>query len=228
MASTETLRRFYADVGVVMYTLSHRGLSKAKHMYSVIQRYFDVGESYVVFYGYPRPRIALPMSTYFLDPPYSRGKVFIVGAKLVQNPVILFINLDSTCIKEDLVMESVESIIDGVSQLYMSIPLTDSEFLEAYKASVYRILEKLQLLQDLQYPSYTIVVGKRKFFLDTDYTPWSVEHLIAVDLPGSSIKIRNNKCTDQIPREVAGFGSRFIDILTKKLTAKLAVKGVQV
>lgn len=227
MKDSKTLRRFYTDVGVVMYSLSHRGLSRARYLYGVIRRYFNVEETYVVFYGYPRPKAALPIATYFIDPPYSRGKIFVVGANLVQNPVTLFINLDSKCIKEESIVEAVESLVGGIFQLYMSIPLTDSEFLEAYRSSVYRVLENLGLLLGLRYPSYTIVAGRRKFFLSADYTPWSVEHLIAIDLPSSAVKVVDDSCIDTIPRELSGFGSRFMDMLAKKLTTKLATKGVQ-
>lgn len=226
MAGIDITRRFYTDVSVVMYSLSHRGISRVKHIYKLIHSYFDVDESYVIYYGYPRPKTALPIQTYFLDPPYSRGKVFVVGAKLVQKPVILYVNLDSSCLSENLILDSVESVIDGSFQLYLTIPLTSTEFLEEYRASPYRVLEKHRLLEDLQHPSYSIVVGRRKLFLTADYTPWSVEQLVALDTSTKLIGVRNDGCTDVIPGEVVGFGKVLMNILTKKLTSKLVSKGM--
>ncbi len=226
MAGIEAERRFYTNVSTVMYTLSHRGLSKTKYVYRVIHRYFDVSESYIIFYGYPRPKVSPPIPLYLLDPPYSRGKLFVVGAKLVQNPVILYINLDSNCLKEDLLIDAVEGIIDGHFQLYFTVPLSTPEFLEAYRASVYGMIKEFKPLENLQYPSYTIAIGKRKLFLTADYTPWSIEPLIALDTPMELVRIRNDTCIDAIPEEVRGFGKIFMDILAKKLTLKLASRGM--
>ncbi|MEM0153276.1 MAG: hypothetical protein QXP12_04085 [Ignisphaera sp.] len=226
MVGAETSRRFYTNIGVIMYTLSHRGFSRVRSIYRVIYRYFDVGGSYTIFYGYPRPRISSPIPTYFMDPPYNRGKVFRVGARLVQNPVVLYINLDSDCLKEDLITESVENVMNGDSLLYFTVPLTATEFLDAYRVSVYRIFEELKLLQNLQYPSYTIVVGVRKLFLSTDYTPWSIEPLVAIDTSADAVRVRNDTCIDTIPREITGFGKVLMDMLAKKLTYKLVSKGV--
>ncbi len=226
MNSREISRRFYTDVSVVLYTLSQKGFPKAKQIYKVIHRYFDVGESYIVFYGYPKPKLTLPLSTYFLEPPYNRGKIFVVGAKLVQNPVVLFLNLDSNCLEEDEIIDSVENVINGKSQLYFTSPSIDNEFLEAYKNLVYRILEKVGL-EDILYPSYNIVVGRRKFFLSTDYTPWSIEPLIAVNIPRKFIRVKNDGCIDSIPKEFTGFGNIFMDILAKKLISKLDLKEIK-
>jgi hypothetical protein len=223
MNSREASRRFYTDVGVVLYTLSQKGFFKARQIYRFIHKHFDINESYVVFYGYSKPKSTLPLSTYFLEPPYNRGKIFVVGAKLVQNPVVLFLNLDSNCLKEDEIVDSVENIINGKSQLYFTSPFIDKEFLEAYKNLVYGILEKVGL-GNILYPSYSVVVGRRKFFLTADHTAWSIEPLIAVGIPREFIEVKNDGCIDSIPKEFAGFGNILMDILAKKLISKLNLK----
>lgn len=222
----DTVKRLYTDVGVVMYTLSQRGISRVKKMYRLVHSYFDFDESYVIYYGYPRPKAALPIQTYFLDPPYSRGKVFIVGAKLVQKPVVLYLNLDSNCLNEDLILNSVESVIDGSFQLYLTIPLTSAEFLEDYKAILNQIMERYRYPEDLQHPSYSVVVGRRKLFLTAEYTPWSIEPLVALDTPIKLVGVENSACVDVVPEEIAGFGKLLMSILAKKLSSKLASRGL--
>lgn len=196
------------------YTLSGRLSKNAKNIVLDKDLFYDV---YTIVYGFPKERIYVALRTIYLDVPYARGYVYLYGATLTQTPITLFLNLDSKCIRRNIVEKAVELISEGSHSLYMAIPFTNNTLLSLYRDKIYKILKNLGIGLDLLYPSYTLVVGKSRIFKDSPYTIWSTEILasilIELILAKDRVKVEDMGCLDNVPLAMQGVERTYVERL---------------
>lgn len=196
------------------YTLSGKFSKHVKDIVSDRDIFYD---SYTMIYGFSRSRVYTELRTIYLDVPYGRGYVYLYGVALTQTPITLFLNLDSKCIKRNIVEKAIELISEGAHSLYLAIPFTNDAFSLLYRNRIYRLFKSLGIGLDLLHPSYTLVVGKNRVFKDSPSTIWSTEILAAILIElavgRNRVRVEDVGCVDGIPLATQGIESIYIERL---------------
>uniref|UniRef100_A0A7C4BC73 Uncharacterized protein n=1 Tax=Ignisphaera aggregans TaxID=334771 RepID=A0A7C4BC73_9CREN len=183
-------------------------------------------ERYIVFYGFPHKKIIVKSKVFYADPPLIRGKAMKTATKLVRQPVIAIINAESNCITRDLVEKVVDEIEAGEYSIYVSIPYTSTELEKWYKRFAKLILEVLPDTVLPLYPSYSLVVGVRKYFDLEEETLWNFEHLAVFTASLDSkarVRIDDAGCKDQVQPVFSKMEELFAKSMLKGVI-KLAVR----
>lgn len=187
-------------------------------------------ESYAIVYGLPRKKVYTKLKTLYLDMPFARGYTFLYGSALVRTPTVLYINLDSKCLKTSDVGKALELIYEGHYSLYLATPFTNDSFTTLYRNKVHKLLHELGIGTKLLYPSYTLVVGKSRIFKDSPHSLWSSEILAATLIElifgDSRVKIDNTACIDRTPALLNGLELIYVEKLVNDLISMLIKRKV--
>ncbi|MCS7367472.1 MAG: hypothetical protein NDF52_06295 [archaeon YNP-WB-062] len=183
-------------------------------------------ERYVLFYGFPSKRIIMKTKVFYVDPPLIRGKAMKVAIKLIHQPIVVIINAESNCINKDLVEKSIDEIESGEYAIHMSIPYTSTKLEMLYRKATSILLNIFPNVNLPNYPSYSLIVGVRKYFdLDED-TLWNYEHLVTFMalLDGKTkVRIDDSNCKDNVQPVFSGMEELFIKSMLKSII-RLAIR----
>lgn len=177
-------------------------------------------EKYLIFYGVSISRVIWKIPIFYIDPPLIRGYAMKRSVSLVHEPVLVFVNADSKCIEKSLVKNAIEDIELGKYKMFLSIPFTSSNFEKSYNRVVAPILKDVLGINNVNFPSYSLVIGLRKYFDLDEYTLWSYEHLALLNtlfIDKSSVRIEHSECADTIPELFNGVEDIFIKSLAKSI-----------
>lgn len=214
-------------VSTVGYTM---GARIGKALLNILQDDNLFYESYIMVYGFLPQKVYTKINTLYLGTPYSRGYIFSLGATLSQTPVTLFLNLDSKCLRRDIVEKAIETVVGGYNLLYIAIPFTGEDLTALYRDNIYIILKDLSLGSELLYPSYTLVVGKTRIFKDASPSLWGSEVLAALltELTSGriSVKIDNTECMDRVPQALENLGEIYMGRLLRDIVSMLLSRKV--
>ncbi|MDK6029176.1 hypothetical protein QPL79_07350 [Ignisphaera sp. 4213-co] len=183
-------------------------------------------EKYLIFYGVSISRVIWKIPIFYIDPPLIRGYAMKRSVSLVHEPVLVFVNADSKCIEKSLVKNAIEDIELGKYKMFLSIPFTSSNFEKSYNRVVAPILKDVLGINNVNFPSYSLVIGLRKYFDLDEYTLWSYEHLALLNtlfIDKSSVRIEHSECVDTIPELFNGVEDIFIKSLAKSIV-NLAIR----
>ncbi len=183
-------------------------------------------EKYLIFYGVSISRVIWKIPIFYIDPPLIRGYAMKRSVSLVHEPVLVFVNADSKCIEKSLVKNAIEDIELGKYKMFLSIPFTSSNFEKSYNRVVAPILKDVLGINNVNFPSYSLVIGLRKYFDLDEYTLWSYEHLALLNtlfIDKSSVRIEHSECADTIPELFNGVEDIFIKSLAKSIV-NLAIR----
>jgi hypothetical protein len=183
-------------------------------------------ESYILYYGFPQKKIITKTKVFYVDPPLIRGKAIKVATRLLRQPVIAIVNAESSCIDKNLVESVVEDIEVGEYTIYMSIPYTSTELEKLYKEVTNIIYKHIPNIKLPPHPSYSLIVGVKKYFEVEEETLWSYEHLAVLMslLDGKAkVKVDNSNCKDVVQSIFSGMEKVFTRSLLKSVI-KLAIK----
>ncbi|MEM1526526.1 MAG: hypothetical protein QW775_06780 [Ignisphaera sp.] len=196
------------------YTLSGKFSKHVKDIVSDRDIFYD---TYAMIYGFSRSRTYTALRTIYLNVPYGRGYVYLYGATLTQTPITLFLNLDSKCIRRNIIENAIELMSEGACSLYLAIPFTNDSFSQLYRNRIYRLFKNLGVGLELLHPSYTLVVGKSRVFKDSPSTIWSTEilaaTLIELTVGRNRVKVEDIGCVDVIPSAMQGVESIYAERL---------------
>lgn len=203
-------------MSLIIYLATERGVRNVKRIYESIEDSISVVDAYIVYYGLGGFKQLMDIPTFHSEPPYCRGRAILSGANLVASPVIAVVNGDTSCFSIDSVSSAVTKVLSGETLLYLSKPQTNADFTNVYRSFLQDILGELGIVQNILYPSYSIIIGLRKFFTATPYSMWSVEQLAAMNLREEALVVENNSCMDSTIDYVKGFEKAFVKDLAKK------------
>lgn len=177
-------------------------------------------ERYIVFYGYPKYKIIEKAPTLYIDPPLIRGYAMRKALEIVRQPITVLVNADSRCVDRSIIKRAIEDIELGKYKMFLATPLTSKNFDRLYNNIVIPILKSVLGTQELAFPSYSLIVGPRKYLDVSENTLWSYEHLAALDVlinDKSSIRIENNNCIDTVSDVFNGMEELFIKSLARSI-----------
>ncbi|MCS7127989.1 MAG: hypothetical protein N3E36_01790 [Sulfolobales archaeon] len=203
-------------VSLIIYLATEKGVRNVKHIYKSIEDSISVVDTYIVYYGLGAFKQLMDIPAFHSEPPYCRGKAILSGVNLVTSPVIVVINGDTSCFSIDSISNAVAKVLSGETLLHLSKPQTNTDFTNVYRSFLQDILGELGITQSMLYPSYSIIVGLRKFFTTTPYSMWSIEQLAAINLREEALVVENNSCIDSTIDYVKGFEKTFVKDLARK------------
>lgn len=203
-------------VSLVIYLATERGVRNARRIYKSIEDSISVVDTYIVYYGLRAFKQLMDIPTFHSEPPYCRGKAILSGANLVISPVIVVVNGDTSCFSIDSINNAVAKVLSGEALLHLSKPQTNADFTDVYRSFLQGILRELGIAQSILYPSYSIIVGLRKFLTTIPYSIWSIEQLAAMNLREEALVVENNSCIDSTIDYIKGFEKVFVKDLVKK------------
>ncbi len=184
-------------------------------------------ERYTLFYGYPKKRVVTRARLIYIDPPLIRGKAVKAATMVLHQPVIVIVNAESRCITRDVVEKALSSIELGEQSILLLVPYTTKSLEDAYTRALdilKKFLPEASMLPP--HPSYSLIIGLRKYLNVEAETLWSYEHLavFASIISGNKrIKVGSTKCVDDVPAIFSGQALRYVRSLAKSII-NLAVK----
>lgn len=203
-------------VSLVIYLATDRGVRNVKRIRKSIEDLISVADTYIVYYGLRAFKQLMDIPIFHSEPPYCRGKAILSGANLVISPVIVVVNGDTLCFSIDSVNNAVTKVLSGETLLHLSKPQTNTDLTNVYRSFLQGILRELGIAQSILYPSYSIIVGLRKFLTTIPYSMWSIEQLAAMNLREEALVVENNSCMDSTIDYIRGFEKAFVKDLAKK------------
>ncbi|MEM0026886.1 MAG: hypothetical protein QXT53_02030 [Ignisphaera sp.] len=215
-----TLKNETSNTSLIGLTVGH--IKKLKKLFS--DNIFS--EKYLVFYGHPKSKIIEKVPTFYIDPPLIRGYAIRKAMEIVHQPITVLVNADSKCVDKSTIKRAIEDLELGKYKIFLSAPLSSKNFDRLYNGVVIPILKSVLGIHDLAFPSYSIIIGLKKYLDVNENILWSYEHLAALNIlinDKSSIRIENNNCIDTIPDIFNGMEDLFIKSLARSII-KVSVK----